>query len=138
MSESSRMSALAELQQRQLESGIRVLLIVGAPLNQPADRQSLAELAAALQAPTIAMGISPIASPFDQSWASGTFGTLDLAADLIEGLPLPTLSAEFHIAAAESGAFPAGAILHGAVHVESEPCPFDCQYLPLEFAVEIP
>jgi hypothetical protein len=138
MSESSRASALASLRRQRDESGIEVVLIVGAPLEQTTDRRELAELSAALQAPAISLGLSPTGWPFGQTWASGSYAALDLAADLIDGLALPTLSADFRITTGEPGAFLAGATLHGTVYVESEPCPFDCQYLPLEFAVEIP
>jgi hypothetical protein len=137
MTETSRASALASLRQLRDESGIQVVLIVGATLEQASDRRDLAELAAALQAPAVSLGISWV-SPFGQIWASGSYGALDLAADLIDGLALPTLSADFRVEASEPGAFVTGSTLHGTVYVESEPCPFGCQYLPLEFAVEIP
>jgi hypothetical protein len=138
MSEPSRQSALAALRRQRDESGIQVILIAGARLDQTADRNALAELAAALRAPAISLGMSRNGSPSDQTWASGSYAALSLAADLVDGLALPTLSAEFRIATSEPNAFPAGAMLHGTVLIESEPCPFDCQYLPLEFAVEIP
>jgi hypothetical protein len=138
MSESSRASALASLRRQREESGTEVVLIVGAPLEQTTDRRGLAELSAALQAPAVSLGIPWTGWPFGQPWASGSYGALDLAVDLMDGLALPTLSADFRITTAAPGTFLAGATLRGTVYIESEPCPFDCQYLPLEFAVEIP
>ena len=75
---------------------------------------------------------------FAQTWASGSYAALDLAADLTEGLRLPTLSAVFRVRADATGAFPSGAILRGVVYVQTEFCPVDCWEIPLAFAVEIP
>jgi hypothetical protein len=73
-----------------------------------------------------------------QTWASGSYAALDLAAELTAGVRLPTLSAEFRVRADAAGAFPSGAILRGVLHVETEICPVGCWEVPLAFAVEIP
>jgi hypothetical protein len=74
-----------------------------------------------------------------QSWAGGSFGALDLAADLLDGLPLPTLSATFRVTADGPDAFLPGAILHGVVYLDTEFCGWEeCYQLPIEFAVRIP
>ncbi len=141
MSDSARQEALAALRQQRDDAGIQSILIAGAPAAQQGERWALAELSAALRAPAIFLGVSQdSASGFisKQTWASGLYGALDLAAALIEGLPLPTLSAVFRVKANQPGAFPVGATLHGVVYLESEICPMGCWELPLEFAVEIP
>ena len=92
-------------------------------------------LSAALRAPAVSLGVDYDSNDLS-GWAAGSFAALDLAADLIDGFPLPALSAVFHVKADEP--FAAGALLYGAVYVESENCPMGCSEIPLEFAVEIP
>lgn len=130
MSEVARRSALAALRQNRDASGIQSVLIVGAP-TRSTERLALANLAAALHAPAISLGV-------EQTWAAGSFAAFDLAADLIGGLPLPTLSATFRVKAKSPAAFSAGTTLYGVVYVESDTCPMGCWEIPLEFAVEIP
>lgn len=132
MSESTRQEALAALRRQRDDAGIQAILIAGAPFEQPDERQELAELSAALRAPAISLG-EPA------TWTSGSFAALDLAADLMDGLPLPTLSAVFRVKANAPGAFPAGTTLHGMLYLESTNfCDWGCRELPVEFAVEIP
>jgi hypothetical protein len=130
-SEAEHQAALAALRRQRDETAIQVVLIAGAPRSQPRDRAALAELAAALRAPTISLGV-------EQTWASGSYGALDLAADLLDGLALPTLSAEFRVSGGAPNAFPAGATLAGVVYLESSTCPMGCWEFPIEFVVEIP
>ncbi len=110
-------------------------LISAAPGAQRSERLALAELSAALRAPAVSLGVYYDSNDLS-GWAAGSFAALDLAADLIDGFPLPALSAVFHVKADEP--FAAGALLYGAVYVESESCPMGCSEIPLEFAVEIP
>jgi hypothetical protein len=130
MSEAARTSALAALRQQRVATGIQSVLIVGAP-TRSTERLALANLAAALHAPAISLGLT-------QTWAAGSFAAFDLAADLIGGLPLPTLSAAFRVKAKSPTTFSAGTTLYGVVYVESDSCPMGCAEVPLEFAVEIP
>jgi hypothetical protein len=139
LSTEEREQALAALGQQRDATGILSLLIAGASLAQPDERTALAELAATLRAPTIALGIftDQSGNPV-QSWTAGSFGALDLAADLLDGLPLPTLSATFRVTADAPDTFLSGAILHGVIYLESYICDWDCYELPIEFAVRIP
>jgi hypothetical protein len=130
MSEAVRTSALAALRQNRDASSIQSVLIVGAP-TRSTERLALANLATALRAPAISLGLK-------QTWAAGSFAAFDLAADLIEGLPLPTLSATFRVKAKSPTTFSAGTTLYGVVYVEGDSCPMGCAEIPLEFAVEIP
>jgi hypothetical protein len=144
MSDAERAEALASLRLQREDADIRSILIAAVPpmLIDPASRfehRALAELAAALRAPTIALGVTLSTHDFyAQTWESGVYAALDLAADLIAELPLPALSAAFRVKASGPGAFPAGATLQGSVYVESDICPMGCWEIPLAFAVEIP
>jgi hypothetical protein len=138
LSEAARRSALAALRQQRGATGIQSVLIVGAPA-WSVDRLAVADLAAALRAPAISLGVSRNTQDFAaRSWDAGSFAAFDLAADLIGGLPLPTLSATFRVKAGSPTTFAAGTTLYGVVYVESEICPMGCWEIPLEFAVEIP
>jgi hypothetical protein len=137
MSEAARKAALASLRRQRDDAGIQSVLIAGAALAQRGERAALAELSAALRAPMISLGVRPPGFR-GSTWEAGSYAALDLAADLIDGAPLPTLSAVFNVRAHEPGAFPAGATLRGALHIESDLCPMGCWEIPLEFAVEIP
>lgn len=138
LSEAARRSVLAGLRQQRDATGIQSVLIVGAPA-WSVDRLAVADLAAALRAPAISLGVSRITQDFaTRSWEAGSFAAFDLAADLIGGLPLPTLSATFRVKAASPTTFAAGTTLYGVVYVESEICPMGCWEIPLEFAVQIP
>jgi hypothetical protein len=138
MSEAARRSALAALGRQHAASGIQSVLIVGAP-TWSAERLAVAGVAAALHAPAISLGLAA-ADPRGavQTWAAGSFAAFDLAADLIAGSPLPTLSAAFRVKAKSPATFSAGTTLYGVVYVESDSCPMGCAEIPLEFAVEIP
>jgi len=142
LSEAARRSALAALKQKRDATGIQSVLIVGAPIwyvdlvgntFRNLDRFAVAELAAALRAPAISLGVES-----KKAWAAGSFAAFDLAADLIGGLPLPTLSAAFRVKAGSPTTFAAGTTLYGEVYVESEECAWGCAEITLEFAVEIP
>jgi len=139
MSASERDRALASLRRQRDETGVLTILIDGAPTMPLAGHREIAELAAALRAPTISLGVvMDERQHFAQTWASGSFAALDLAADLTKGSHLPTLSAAFRVRAGAAGAFPSGATLRGVLYVESEICPMGCWEIPLAFAVEIP
>lgn len=101
---------------------------------------ALADLAAALRAPAISLGVTtkPVSGFYAQTWMAGMYGALDLAADLLDASPLPSLSAVFRVRANQPDAFPAGATLRGAIFIESDICPMGCWEIPLEFAVEVP
>jgi len=132
LSDAARGSALAALRQQRDAAGIQSVLIVGAPTFST-ERLAIANLAAALHAPAISLGLSD-----SETWAAGSFAAFDLAADLIEGVPLPTLSAAFRVKAKSPTTFSTGTTLYGVVWVESDKCPMGCAEVPLEFAVEIP
>ena len=131
ISEAARHAALASLRRQRDEAAIQTVLIAGARLDQAEQRLALADLAAALRAPVVSLGVP-------QTWESGSYAALDLAADLLDGVPLPTLSAVFRVQANQPQAFPAGTMLHGVLYVESATCSFGCWEVPLEFAVEVP
>jgi hypothetical protein len=138
MTEAARRSALGALRQQRDTAGIQLVLIAGAPGSGPAERFAVADLAAVLRAPSISLGFRSSSKNSGQTWAAGSFAAWDLAADLIRGLPLPTLSAAFRIKAKPPILFAAGATLYGVIYVETDSCPMGCAEFPLEFAVEIP
>ena len=131
VSESARLAALASLRQQRDDTQVQSVLIAAAPVDQSGERWALAELAAALRAPTISLGAS-------QTWGAGAFAAWDLAGDLLDGLPLRTLSAEFRVKTNQPDGFRPRTTLHGIVYVESNICPMGCWEMPLEFAAEIP
>ena len=136
---SERDRALASLRRQRDDTGVRAILIDAAPTMPLAEHRAIAELAAALRAPTISLGVSMDELQYSaQRWASGSYAALDLAADLTEASPLPTLSAVFRVRANTAGAFQSGAKLRGVIYVESEICPMGCWEMPLPFVVEIP
>lgn len=137
MTEAARRSALGALRQQRDTAGIQLMLIAGAPGSRKAERFAVADLAAALRAPSISLGIHPD-SKSEQPWTAGAFAAWDLAADLIQGVPLPTLSASFRIKAKPPAMFTAGTTLYGVIYVEADMCPMGCAEFPVEFAVEIP
>jgi hypothetical protein len=124
-------AALASLRRQREDAGIQSVLVAGNVRAPTGDSLALAELSATLRAPVISLGVY-------QSWDSGIFAALDLAADLIEGAPVPSLSATFVVSASEPGAFASGTSLHGVLYVESSECWIYCSEVPLEFVVEIP
>ncbi len=131
--------ALASLRRQRDDTGVRTILIDAAPTVPLAVHREIAELAAAMRAPTISLGATMDERQFfAQTWASGSLAALDLAADLTRGSHLPTLSAAFRVRANAAGAFSSGAILRGVLYVESEICPMGCWEIPLAFAIEIP
>ncbi|HEY7671865.1 MAG TPA: carboxypeptidase-like regulatory domain-containing protein [Gammaproteobacteria bacterium] len=139
MSESERRAALAALRRQRDDTGIQTVLIAAAPAIAYREHEALAELAAALRAPAVSLGVTEDSAGFyGQAWAAGSFAALDLAANLIDAVPLPTLSAVFRIRASTANAFPAGATLYGVAYVESDICPMGCWEIPLVFAAEIP
>ena len=139
MSESQRNDALASLRQQRDDTGVRFIVVAAAPPDLRVEQQALAELAAALRAPKISLGVTQnLSDHLGQTWTSGSYAALDLAADLIDGLPLPTLSAAFRVTGNGAGAFPAGATVRGVVYVESDICPMGCWEHALEFAVVVP
>jgi hypothetical protein len=131
-----RTAALSALRQRNDSAGTRAIVVAAiGDGSLPADSRALADLANALRAPTISFGVS---QSITRSWASGSFGALDLAADFVEGTPLPTISVTLRVRANHDGAFAAGAKLRGVVFVQSEICDWDCFQVPVEFAADIP
>jgi hypothetical protein len=139
ISDAERREALATLRRQRDDAGIQSVVIAGALYEEQRERLALAELAAALRAPAVHLGVYQDSRDFyAQSWAAGSFAALDLAADLIDGVPLPGLSATFRVKASTPHAFPSGTTLYGVAYVESEICPMGCWEVPLEFAVQIP
>jgi len=136
LSDAARAEALAALRQQRDQADIQPVLIVGAPESKRDDRAAIAELAAALHAPMVSLG-APGFYP-GHEWASGSYAGMDLAGDLINRVPLPSLSAVFRVKANESGAFPAGATLRGVLSLESNLCAMGCEEFTIDFAVEIP
>jgi hypothetical protein len=139
-SDSARHEALAALRRQRDDAGAQFIVIAGARDTDSAERLALADLAAALRAPAVSLGVSrrPLSGYYTQTWASGMYAAMDLAADLLDESPLPSLSASFRVKANQPDAFPAGATLHGAIFIETDICPMGCWEIPLEFAVEIP
>jgi hypothetical protein len=139
-SDSARREELAALRRQRDDAGIQAIVIAAAPDEQRGEHLALADLAAALRAPAISLGVSMQTGSgfYSQTWTAGLYAALDLAADLVNGSPLPSLSAAFRVKANQPNAFPAGATLRGAIFIESDICPMGCWEIPLEFAVEIP
>lgn len=134
MSEMQRKAALASLRQKQADTGIQVVLVVGRLDAESAERARLGELAAALRAPIIYAG-------YPSNWlvkTDGLYAALELAADLLSGKVLPNVNAKFRMKSDQPGGFQTGSTLHGTVFVESDQCPMGCGELPYQFAVEIP
>ena len=140
MSDAERQAALAALRQKRDAADIQAILIAGVPDTQRDERMALAELSSALRAPTVYLGVTQDSRSgfYAQTWASGLYAALDLAADLTDESLLPTLSAVFRVQANQPDAFAAGTTLRGALYIESDICPMGCWEMPLEFAVEIP
>jgi len=131
LSESERRSALTSLQQQRDAAGVQAILIAAASPSQAAERLAIAEVAAALRAPAVSLGLG-------ETWGTGLFSAWDLAADLSHGLPLPSMTGVFRVKASEPDAFPAGEMLYGGVVLDSDQCPMGCGTFPLDFAVMIP
>jgi len=118
---------------------IQTILISAAPVSQPAERLAVARLATALRAPVITLGVRQGTDGFaQQTWTSSSFAALDLAGDLVDGVPLPTVSATFRVRIDAPGTFVSGSLLEGALFLETDICPMGCWEFPLEFAVEVP
>jgi len=130
-SDSAKQAALSSLREQRDDTDVQTIVIAAADAAQASERARLADLAAALRAPTVSLGDR-------QSWGSGVYAALDLAADLIDGSPLPTLSVVFSVSASQPGAFMAGATLYGVVYLESHTCPMGCWEVPVEFAATVP
>jgi hypothetical protein len=138
MSSTERALALASLRRQRDDTAVRSILIDGSAQGSRLDHRDVADLAAALRAPTVSLGVTTNERDFYlQSWASGANSALELAADLVEGKPLPTLSATFRVKSG-TGAFPSGATLRGVLYVESDICPMGCWEIPVAFSVIIP
>lgn len=134
----TRGQALAALRQQRDDTGVRSILVDGAPWLAHDEHRRIADLAAALRAATISFGVTTDERDhYWQSWASGTDAALNLAADLVEDKPLPTLSASLRMKA-HPGAFASGAFLRGILYVESDICPMGCWEIPVAFSVLIP
>ena len=134
---SQRAAKLSALRQQHLDSGVQTLLITAAIPDEIAGSTAVAELAEALGAPLISTGL--IDPRYDDTTPGhGLFAALDLAADLIAGTDMPTLSTTLRVRAPVAGAFVAGSTLHGALFLESDICPVGCQELALPFVVRIP
>jgi hypothetical protein len=130
--------SLSSLRQRVEMTGVHSILIDAVPYLPREDHRDIADLAAAIGATKIVLGVSQDSQGFfSQTWPSGTPAALDLAADLLDGKALPTLTATFRINA-NAGAFPSGALLRGILSVETAICPMGCWELPVSFAVRIP
>ncbi len=134
LSESQRQAALASLRQQQADTGIQVVLVSSRLAEESAERQNLADLAAALRAPIIYAG-------YPKEWSvrlDGLFSALDLAADLVAGSALPTMDAVFRMKSDQPGGFQTGSTVHDTIFVESEQCSVGCGELPFPFAAGIP
>ena len=139
MSTQDRRAAHETLRGQIDDTGVRMILVAALPHAAIEQRQALAELAATLRAPLISLGTvlgEPDYAP--NASATGSYAALDLAADLVDGVRLPTLSATVRIKAPAPDAFLAGSILYGVVYVQNEICPWECLDVPLEFAVTVP
>ena len=142
-SPSEHRTALASLRQLRDAAKIQAIVVAGV---LPSDtwtfalaaddlsaHMALAELSTALRAPVISMG--------RQTWGGGSFGALDIAADLLERRPLPTVSATFRITSGQPDAFASGSTLYGWVALaDRDSCggPSGCERFTVPFAVEVP
>ena len=137
LAEPQRVAALESLRLQRIAGGVQAIL-VGAFRNVDfAERDRIADLAEALQAPLVSSG-TIYYEPAMTTGEPELYAALDLAAGLLEDARLPTLSATFRVRAPASGRFAAGSTLRGVLYVQSENCPFDCSEVPLSFAARIP
>jgi hypothetical protein len=137
LTDSQRAAKLSSLRQQHLDSRVRTILIAAVDPGDIANSMAVAKLAEALGTPTISTGIIDLPHS-DRASAHGLFAALDLAADLIAGTDMPTLSATFRVRAPAAGAFVAGSTLNGVLFLQSDICPFGCEELALPFTVRIP
>ena len=122
------------LRQQQTDTGIQAVLIASRLREDSADRAALADLAAAIRAPTIHAGY-----PGDwQDQTDGLHAAMELASDLLDGSALQSLKATFRMRSDQPNGFASGAVLRGTLYVESSQCPMGCWELPLTFAVTVP
>lgn len=137
LSATQRAAALESLRLQRVAGGVRTIL-VGAIRDADVDeRQRIADLAEALQAPLVSSG-TIYYEPRMTTSELELYAALDLAAGLLENARLPTLSATFRVRAPTAGLFAAGSTLRGALYVQSEFCPFECAEVSLSFAAKIP
>jgi hypothetical protein len=137
LTDAQRAAKLSALRQQRLDGGVQTILIAAFRPYDIADSMAVAELADTLGAPTISTGLIDPRHD-DTTPGHGLFAAVDLAADLLAGADMPTLSATFRVRAPAAGAFVAGSTLHGVLLLESDICPVGCQELSLPFAVRIP
>jgi hypothetical protein len=134
---SQRAAKLSALRQQHLDSGVQTIIIAAAIPDEIAGNTTVAEMAEALGAPLISTGLIDFRHD-DTTPGQGLYAALDLAADLLTGGDMPTVSATFRVRARAAGAFVAGAMLRGVLFLQSDICPVGCQELSLPFAVRIP
>jgi hypothetical protein len=137
LTDAQRATKLSALRQQRLDGGVQTILITAFAPYDIADSLAVAELADTLGAPTISTGLIDPRHD-DTAPEHGLFAAVDLAADLLAGADMPTLSATLRVRAPAAGAFVAGSKLHGVLFLESDICPVGCQELSLPFAVRIP
>jgi hypothetical protein len=134
----TRVARLATLRRLRDEGGVLPVLINAAADTDSAARMGIADIAAALRAPVIGLGprIGPSREP--QAWSAGIHAALQLAAELAEGAPLPSITATFRVKTSAATGFVQGATLRGTIIAEGDICPMGCHETPVEFVVEIP
>ncbi len=133
-SATERAQALATLRQQRDATGVRTILIGGTRESN----DEIDELARALRAPRIPLpGNVNYQQNYVQAIASGATSALALAAELIEGVPLPTMSADIRIRK-QTGSYPAGAALGGYVWLDTQFCSIGCKPISAEFTVVVP
>lgn len=123
---------------------MQTILVAGRLDDGSPELAALGELAAALQAPLI---ISSYLRTSDRDSVSGTttitnydglYAAMELAADLLGGAPLQSLTATFRLKTAEPGGFRSGSRFGESVFVEIDYCGMGCVAVEFPFVVTVP
>jgi len=99
---------------------------------------AIAELAAALRAPVVALPSRQGPEREPQLWSGGIYSALQLAAELLDGAPVRSLTATFRVKTLAPSGFVSGTTLRGTIITENDSCPMGCGEVMQEFVVIIP
>ncbi len=134
LSADQRQRRLASLRQLQQDANVEIILIPGELPEKSPERPLLAEIAEALHAPQIFAGLPKGWA----SWPNGLHTAMNIAADMLTGVPLQTIDVVFRLPARDPAGFVAGSRYEGSLAVESDFCPMGCAEPPMNFSVVIP
>jgi hypothetical protein len=133
---SARDATLTALRRARDAAGVLPILVDASADGK--DSAAIAELAAALRAPVIALPFRPGPEREPQPWSGGIYSALQLAAELVDGAPLRSLTATFRVKTYAPSGFVSGTTLRGTIITENDLCPMGCGEVAQEFVVSIP